>query len=285
MNKDIRLSVDFFQHHKTKRLKRKLGVEGIIALQQLWCYAARNRPKGSLTDMDAEDIASVCDWDGDEQQFVSCLCDIGFLEQCEEGIYHIHDWESHNPYAAFADERSEAARKAARARWEKKDNAKSVRNECDPHANGTKSQCPLPSPSPSPNPKNKNDTSVSSDEKNAENEYVATIKTTDENKPLQIKKANADQWQQKFKFIDVEAELYRLSQWADQNPDKRWTPKQSFFACSGALGKKNQQALLSQHERDPTFDPSDPDGSKKAETSKKRTLELVNSMANANPYN
>ncbi|MFW5970500.1 MAG: hypothetical protein ACOCQT_00225, partial [Desulfovermiculus sp.] len=50
-------------------------------------------------------------------------------------------------------------------------------------------------------------------------EYVAEIKTTDENKPLNIKQAQSERWQQKFRFIDVEAELYRLSQWAEQNPE------------------------------------------------------------------
>ncbi len=280
MNKDIRLSVDFFQHHKTKRLKRKLGLEGIIALQQLWCYAAKNRPKGSLTDMDAEDIASICDWDGDDQELVSCLCDIGFLEQCDEGIYHIHDWESHNPYAAYAEERSESARKAAKARWAKQNNAEGMRPACDPHASSTKAQCPLPSPSPSPNPKKKNEANASNDR-----DYTIEIKTQDEAKPLAVTKKQADTWQQKFKFIDVEAELYRLSQWAEQNPEKRWAAgKSAFFACSGALGNKNQQALHDQHTKDPKFDPSDPDGSKGAEAKKKRTLELVDRMATADPY-
>ena len=40
MNSDFRVSVDFFAHHKTKKLRRRLGYEGVVALLQLWAYAA-----------------------------------------------------------------------------------------------------------------------------------------------------------------------------------------------------------------------------------------------------
>lgn len=302
MNKDIRISVDFFQHHKTKRLNRRLGLEGVISLQKLWCYAAKNRPEGTLSGMDADDISDVSDWSGDANEFVSQLCEIGFLEQCNEGVYQIHDWEENNPWAAGAKERSEQAKQAAMTRWGKQGNrdgnytkkstfnADSMREASSEHAEGNAGadadsmplSFPSPSPSPSPSPEKKG-TDVPTAQ-NMNDEYVAEIKTTDEAKPLRIKRSRAEQWQEKFKFIGVEAELYRLTQWAEQNPEKRWTPKQAFFACSGALGKKNQQALQDMHIRDPSFDPADPDGNKKAQEAKRRTTEMVERLSKIDPY-
>jgi hypothetical protein len=115
--------------------------------------------------MDAEDISIASGWDGEPQEFVGKLCEIGFLEECEEGIYHIHDWDHHNPFAAFADERSERAREAAKARWNK-EHAKGMQPACDSHASGKTSHQNgnAPSPSPSPTPKKKNTSSVYTDE-------------------------------------------------------------------------------------------------------------------------
>lgn len=48
------------------------------------------------------------------------LCEIGFLEGCAEGIYlAIHDWKTHNPYAAHAAIRSAKSRLSAMARHDK----------------------------------------------------------------------------------------------------------------------------------------------------------------------
>ena len=47
MNSDFRVSVDFFAHHKTKKLRRRLGYEGVVALLQLWAYAARVRERAA----------------------------------------------------------------------------------------------------------------------------------------------------------------------------------------------------------------------------------------------
>jgi hypothetical protein len=110
MNTDIRLSTGFFSHPKTKLLKRKFGAESIISLQKLWIFAALNKPDGSLRGMTCDMIAVAADWDGDSQEFLSALCEIGFLEQCEEGVYHIHDWVEHNGYASSAQDRSDLAR-------------------------------------------------------------------------------------------------------------------------------------------------------------------------------
>lgn len=143
MSEDIRLNVDFFTHHKTRRLRRKLGADAVLSLITLFCYVGKTRPEGALLGMDADDIADVSDWDGDAQDFVSELCSIGFLEQCEEGIYHVHEWDEHNPWAAEQTERSDKARNAANKRWDKvrADNAKSQAEHTSSNAHNNNELC------------------------------------------------------------------------------------------------------------------------------------------------
>lgn len=118
MNIDIRLSLDFFDHPKTKKLKKRLGVEGIMAMLKLWTWAARNRPCGLLTGLDAEAVELAADWDGEEGAFVAELLSLHFLDE-ENDVFSIHDWEEHQAYASKSEERSSKAKKAAEARWSK----------------------------------------------------------------------------------------------------------------------------------------------------------------------
>lgn len=132
MNSDIRIDVGFPNHHKTIKLSRKLGDKAVICLIRLWCYSARHKPTGILCGLENIDIAIASGWDGDEDEWVSTLCDIGWCENLD-GTIHLHDWEKHNPYAFHAEDRSEQARKAASARWtaggEKKSSGKKTRSE------------------------------------------------------------------------------------------------------------------------------------------------------------
>ena len=171
MNSDIRLSVDFFAHHKTKKVLRKLGAEGVVCLVQLFCYTGKFRPEGRLEGMDAADISDAVDWRGNSEEFVATLCDAGFLEQCDEGVYIVHEWEQHNPWAAGAAERSLAASKAGKASAKKRAKSATISTdvqrtstECSTgvqrESNGRSTESneastPSPSPSPSPLPKEK----------------------------------------------------------------------------------------------------------------------------------
>jgi len=116
MNSDIRISVCFPAHTKTKKLKRILGSDGVLSLITLWTYAAQNRPDGALTGMDKDDIAIASGWEGDENEFLIALENIGWVENVNE-VYVLHDWEENNPWAADAVNRSERAKKAAEKRW------------------------------------------------------------------------------------------------------------------------------------------------------------------------
>ena len=123
MNTDIRLSTGFFQHPKTVKLQRRLGLEGVVALQRLWIWAAQNRSDGSLSGLDAEDIAIAAGWEGEGDAFVDALLAVRFLDETENGRV-LHGWAEHQSYVVEDKARIERARNAANARWGKA-NAKS----------------------------------------------------------------------------------------------------------------------------------------------------------------
>lgn len=138
--RDIRLGVGFFRHIKTIRLRKELGAHGVLALQELWCWAAEHRPDGDLSGMTDEEIAGVASWGGDPNQFVHSLSQNGWLD----GGKQIHDWDDHQPYIVDSKERSKSARNAARAKWKKKAAQQGVAADadgmrpaeivpCDPH--------------------------------------------------------------------------------------------------------------------------------------------------------
>jgi hypothetical protein len=163
MNTDIRLSVDFWDHKKTFRLERQLGIEGVAALVRLWCWAGKHAPDGFLNDMDAIDIAMAAKWTGDPQVFIDALMG----KWIDNGsILKLHDWEDHQPWAVGSKEREEAARIAGKASAEARKqkygtsqplNAsrtdRSQAPERFPNGSRTDLRTPSPSPLPKPTPK------------------------------------------------------------------------------------------------------------------------------------
>jgi hypothetical protein len=109
MNSDIRISVDFWQHPKTVKLERSLGLEAVKALTILWMWCARNRPDGDLTGLDVEDIEIAADWRGEAGALFKAMLALRWIDEVD-GQYRIHDWHEHNSWAAEADERSDVAR-------------------------------------------------------------------------------------------------------------------------------------------------------------------------------
>lgn len=131
MNIDIRLSLGFYDHPKTKKLKRRLGQGGIEHLQRIWLWAANSHPSGNLTGVDCETLAIVANWDGDEKELCNALSEIGWLDG-EEGSFTLHGWEEHQQYVIKSEARSISAQKAANSRWEKL-------KACAPHTDGMRS--------------------------------------------------------------------------------------------------------------------------------------------------
>ena len=148
MNTDIRIAVSFKGHRKRKRLRMLLGPGSTDYLLDLWISTAMNHPTGILQGMDATDIALEAGWEDDPEKFVSALHTCGFLDQGEDGVYALHDWEDHQGYAIHAEKRTEKARKAAQARWGTKEkNAPSMPGAL-PQASISNAPSPAPSPAP-----------------------------------------------------------------------------------------------------------------------------------------
>lgn len=145
MNTDIRLSVGFWLHPKTRRLAKRLGLEAVRSLQILWLWAAQNRPDGNLSGLDEEDIELAADWQGEEKAFFTA-CLGAWIDEIDGG-YVLHDWAEHNPWQAEAEARSDAARKAALARWGNAPASKThMRKQCARNAPASDAQCPSPFP-------------------------------------------------------------------------------------------------------------------------------------------
>jgi hypothetical protein len=168
-------------------LRERLGSEGVDALVSLWAYAAANKPDGRLAGMSVRQIAGAAMWKGDAETLIGALLDeeIRYIERDDCGVYVLHDWADHNPYAARAEERSMRAREKALKRWGRNgsDSAGGMLGVCTQHADSMQAasssiqpactghadsitcacreQCaiflrlnaPSPSPSPSPSPK------------------------------------------------------------------------------------------------------------------------------------
>lgn len=105
---DIRLDVGFFQHPKTIKLERRLGLEGVKALLQLWMWAAKERPEGVLSNMDDEDIEIAANWAADGP-LVSVLVELRWIDRTDEGPV-LHDWADHNSWVAASVDRGDRAR-------------------------------------------------------------------------------------------------------------------------------------------------------------------------------
>lgn len=111
MNVDIRLALGFFDHPKTKKLRKRFGDGAVLCLLRLWMWSAENRADGKLTGLDSEDIELAADWDGDDGKFTSALLECGWLDDTECG-YVLHGWEEHQAYASKSEERSDRSRLA-----------------------------------------------------------------------------------------------------------------------------------------------------------------------------
>ena len=172
MNTDIRISVEFWDHPKTVKLERRLGLEAIKHLQILWVWTAKNKPDGFLEGFDQEDIEIASKWCKEAGVFSQTLVDLKWIEKQTNG-YLIHDWKDHNAWAADADIRGDKARFSRLAKTHpeayemlrsggihsisKENYEKMIKNsDRSTFVNASLTPAPAPAPAPSPSPTNKN---------------------------------------------------------------------------------------------------------------------------------
>jgi hypothetical protein len=131
---DLRLDADFPRHPKTRKLKRRLGTDAVLALIALWCFARKYHPDGRLDHMTIEDVELAAEWEGEAGTFVAALVEVGFVEQAEgSNTYVLHDWADWQPFAVGSEERSKHSRKAADARWNRYASKPGNAHECSEH--------------------------------------------------------------------------------------------------------------------------------------------------------
>jgi hypothetical protein len=141
MSTDIRVYSCWQHHRKRRRLQRRLGSEGVLAVMDLWSFAGQHRGLGDLAGLSNEDLADEVGWAGDADELVAVLLEVGLLDG-EPGSLRIHNWATRQPWAIGQQERTDQARKAALIRWSKIRETKtqkpldagSIRGACWQHA-------------------------------------------------------------------------------------------------------------------------------------------------------
>ena len=243
MNTDIRVTTTFRGSRKRKKLAMKWGKDPAGHLIDLWIGTAESRPDGILAGWNETDIALEAGWEDDPGQFVKDLVEAGFLDKRQDGDYIIHDWQDHNAWASDAERRSKAAKKAARARWNKRNGCKPDAEEdkpnkgnnaeaMRPHADRIKAQCgeqgrgnaPSPYPSPSPNPPKKDycPEPVPDSEPNKDQSLVLSFPLNDKTE-FSVTRAMVDEWSELYPGIDVLQSLRNCLGWNKANPKNRKT--------------------------------------------------------------
>ena len=184
MNRDIRLSTEFWDHPKTVKLERRLGLQGPKSLQILWAWAAKYHPDGRLEGEDVEAIEIAAKWPGNDSStivnesltplersstFVGTLLALRWIDQDEDGTFSLHDWHEHNAWAANVDERSDKARLSRMGKThpaiykglvkqgkkgvtkEEYESLTTVKRKVNVPLTPAPAPAPAPSPAPSPN--------------------------------------------------------------------------------------------------------------------------------------
>ena len=176
MNTDIRIDIRLPRHWKCRKLKRAIGTAPMEYLIVFLGTVAEQKQDGNLIGWASADIEDAAGWDGEPGVFCAAMMAVGFLDETETGFLP-HDWADHQPWAVGAEERSEKARSAAKAKWgktskeeksvagkkaasarwgdknEKPDDAECMLDACSMHAECVPSRGDAPSPSPLPKPK------------------------------------------------------------------------------------------------------------------------------------
>jgi len=116
---DIRIDVRWRSHPKRAKLAFLLGHDGTGYVLDLWISTAQSKPDGVLRGLDDMDIALMAGWAGKPADFVAALLGTRLLDRLPDGTLALHDWAEHQPWVIGAPERSEKAKKAIKARWDK----------------------------------------------------------------------------------------------------------------------------------------------------------------------
>jgi hypothetical protein len=263
---DMRIDVDFVDHPKTKRLIRMTGYEGFYCLMKLFSIAAKIYKTGDLKNCDSFDIEDLTGWTGEAGKLVEALTDkkISFLEK-KGSLYSIHDWDVNQPWIYHAEERSEQAKKAINARWdkEKQEDTEEETSNTDSYTDKirsvyeTNTECNTPSPSPSPIPSPypfpspspipeyscvEPSSKLDAEEPEMSNEPGIISIITNAKYEYPITQADIDLFEESYPGVNVIAELKRFKAWSYANPKKRKTKAGMMRAINSWLSREQDKA-------------------------------------------
>jgi hypothetical protein len=92
---DFRIDTTYPRNVKVRKLRRRLGAQGVVSHIFLFAYATEARPSGRLVGMSVEDIEIAAEWPGEAGALVRVLVDLRLLD-VDDGTYVIHDWQEFN---------------------------------------------------------------------------------------------------------------------------------------------------------------------------------------------
>lgn len=93
--------------------------------------------------------------------------------------------------------------------------------------------------------------------------------------PAIIRARDIEAWQTNYRFLAIRGHIASLIAYQAENPEKRYPAKSWFYALGKNLAGANQRILADMAARDPSFDPNDPDGSKKAQARWEETQRMI----------
>lgn len=120
MDEWMPLYLTVFDHPKTVRMSRLLGISGVTLvghLAALWAYCRRYAPNGSLASLGEDVIEAAARWEGERGAFVMAATDAGFFDEGGDGL-SLHNW--YDRAGKMLEKMEEERKRSARRRAEEK---------------------------------------------------------------------------------------------------------------------------------------------------------------------
>lgn len=230
-------------HPKMLALAKELGINqghacGLVEL--LLHFTARFAPRGDVGKWSDEAIAKACFWDGDPAQLVRAYLTGGWIDECDEARFVVHDWHEHldNTTAKYLKRNNLEAAVAVRTKRRRRpDNVR----KC-PDISRLPSQAntkPIPSQAnESPN----GDSCPKPDKPASEPPVLEFPCVGDGAKTWPLVASKLAEYRGSFPGVDVEAELRKARQWLLDNPGRRKTARGMAAYLGRWLGRCQDQA-------------------------------------------
>lgn len=222
-------------------------------LVSLWSWVIEYYPTGILEGVSSDEIKEACLWDGDADELLQALEDIGFVNENEEGLLSINDWEEYGGKIIRGRVKNAERQRSHRAKQDTK-----KRHNCDITVTSQKNNGTDKTRVRQENNRE--------EERTKENDISATLQQSEAVALLifpcngKIKSWNLTQekiaeWQECFPGFPVLNECRKALQWVTDNPGRRKTtrgmPRFLFSWLERANNSGRNQTLFNPGESPP----------------------------------